>query len=551
VSSLRGRKVRIVRLRLRARRTQADTRTRGEQGFTLVELLVVVAILPLVVGAISVALLAVFKNETGATNNLTASGDAQVVSANFVGDVQSAQWITTSTSMMCGPSPVGTQLVVSVSPDTPSGSAPLPSQIRNVTSYVELPGGGSNVLFRRICQNGNFSTPTNTAVMARDLSSGLNATITCAPTGASCGAGWIMTPGVQKVFVTLARPTNNNFSLTAVPRAWTNSSGGFGGGPKPFFPFELLGGTSCTPPPTVLSTSGTSQVTSGSGSGFIGILSPCHDSISWGSNQNLSGSIVTADPFGDSYSGHAPAPVESYNPDLKDPFSSLPSPVSTGNPSTSLPSGSCNGHTTCTTGQYTFTSPPGGTAANPTKFDPTTGPSQSPSTFVFDNTVKINGGSYVAFAGDGGGDATKVTYWFRGGLTLAGGANVTFGAATYIFGDSGSNPSSCNTNTTTLSFDGSTIVSASTGLLFYIEEGCASFGSQVSSGLPGSSAYDGIAIWDATSLPLILSAGSNISIGGVYDPNGPVVFSGGATITTTFVIGNSASFGGNTGLSVG
>jgi hypothetical protein len=294
-------------------------------------------------------------------------------------------------------------------------------------------------------------------------------------------------------------------------------------------------------------------VTSGSGTGFIGILSPCHDSINWNSNQPLSGSIVTADPFGDSYNGPAPAPVETYNPDLQDPFSSLPSPVSSGNPSTSLASGSCTGHS-CTTGHYPlgFTSPPAGTQANPTTFDPTTGPSQSPSIFVFDDTVTINGGSYVNFAGDGAGDVTKVTYWFRGGLTLTGGANVNFGPATYIFGDSGvtADPN-CPTGSTTLNFAGSTIVNASTGLLFYIEEGCASFGSQVSSGLPGSSTYEGIAIWDATSLPLTLSAGSNISIGGVYDPNGQVVFSGGATITTTFVTANSASFGGNTGLSVG
>ncbi len=68
---------------------------RSEAGFTLVELLVVITIMPLIVGAISVALIAVFRNETTVSNSLTGSGDEQVVSANFVADVQGSQWITT------------------------------------------------------------------------------------------------------------------------------------------------------------------------------------------------------------------------------------------------------------------------------------------------------------------------------------------------------------------------------------------------------------------------------------------------------------------------
>jgi len=56
-------------------------------GFTLVEPLVVVAIIPLVVGAISVSPLAVFKNEQPVANSLTSSGDAQVKSSACVQDV--------------------------------------------------------------------------------------------------------------------------------------------------------------------------------------------------------------------------------------------------------------------------------------------------------------------------------------------------------------------------------------------------------------------------------------------------------------------------------
>jgi len=53
-------------------------------GFTLVEPLVVVAIIPLVVGAISISPLAVFKNEQPVANSLTSSGDAQVKSSACV-----------------------------------------------------------------------------------------------------------------------------------------------------------------------------------------------------------------------------------------------------------------------------------------------------------------------------------------------------------------------------------------------------------------------------------------------------------------------------------
>jgi hypothetical protein len=288
----------------------------------------------------------------------------------------------------------------------------------------------------------------------------------------------------------------------------------------------------------------------------MGILSPCPGSISWSSNKALSASIVTADQFGNSYTASAPPtpPTETYNPDLQDPFSGYITPV---NPPGSLPNVGCTGNS-CPTGQYpsSFTSPP-----NNATFDPTTGPSQSPkSYFVFDNTVKINGGN-LTFAGEGT-DVTKVVYWFRGGLTLTGGANVSFGPATYIFGDSSVSPPGPSCPSKTLDFGGSATVAASTGLMFYVEEGCASFGSQVGTGLPGTCQFDptyqlgtpctrAIAIWDATSLPLSLGGGSNISIGGVYDPNGQVTFVGGATITTTFVIVNSANFTGNTGLVVG
>ena len=82
----------------------------GERGFTLVELLIVVTIIPLIIGALAGGLLEVFSLQSGVANRLGDSADAQVVASTFLKDVQSASSLTTnpSTSTQCG---TGTQLL--------------------------------------------------------------------------------------------------------------------------------------------------------------------------------------------------------------------------------------------------------------------------------------------------------------------------------------------------------------------------------------------------------------------------------------------------------
>jgi type II secretory pathway pseudopilin PulG len=67
---------------------------RGEEGFSLIELLIVIVILPLVVGGMAAALIAVLQNETRTFNSVSNSVDAQITSANFVRDVQSASAVS-------------------------------------------------------------------------------------------------------------------------------------------------------------------------------------------------------------------------------------------------------------------------------------------------------------------------------------------------------------------------------------------------------------------------------------------------------------------------
>ena len=82
------------------RARQADTlciaSDDSNDGFTLIELVIVIGVMPLVIGALAVGLLSVFSLQSSVSNRLTDSGDAQVVSVNFQNDVQSASIITTA-----------------------------------------------------------------------------------------------------------------------------------------------------------------------------------------------------------------------------------------------------------------------------------------------------------------------------------------------------------------------------------------------------------------------------------------------------------------------
>src|SRR5262249_54192682 len=77
----------------------------GEDGLSLIELLIVIVLLPMVIGAAVTAFITSFRSSNSVQSRMSQSHDAQITSTYFVRDVQSATLITTSktsSSLLCG-----------------------------------------------------------------------------------------------------------------------------------------------------------------------------------------------------------------------------------------------------------------------------------------------------------------------------------------------------------------------------------------------------------------------------------------------------------------
>ena len=195
-------------------------RPRSNAGFTLIELLVVITILPLVAGAIAVALVSVFSLQKTTTNRVSAAGDAQVVSSNFETDVHAAAQMTTNSAAACG---TGTQLLGlrwSINPDaTTSATNPF----LTVVSYVEVPNGASNSLIRNTCTSGASSTPTSSSTISFDIPSAQPVPVVSPSSQvAAAAASWIAMSGVTSLTFTIAQSANTlSYQLIATPAAST------------------------------------------------------------------------------------------------------------------------------------------------------------------------------------------------------------------------------------------------------------------------------------------------------------------------------------------
>ncbi|HVA10505.1 MAG TPA: prepilin-type N-terminal cleavage/methylation domain-containing protein [Acidimicrobiales bacterium] len=235
------------------RATRRRLEGNDETGFTLIELIVTVAILPIVVGGISVALISVFSLQGSVNNRISNSNDSLVASAYFNRDVQSAEQMTTAPTVACGPnpaptSPAQTQLLgLRLAANTTA-----PGGYDTVVSYVSVPtinpqtNTTTYAMLRQVCKyiSGSTLNLTSTITVAHDVGSApslaitgannANVTASFAPS-TSNPSGWKSAQGVTGVTFTITTcsatttvcktpGSQYTYSLTGLPGESTSQS---------------------------------------------------------------------------------------------------------------------------------------------------------------------------------------------------------------------------------------------------------------------------------------------------------------------------------------
>ncbi len=196
---------------------------RDGDGFTLIEMIIVSAIVPIIVGGLALALLALLSLQHNVASRVSDAADAQTVSAYYEQDVESASDLTTSaTATQCG---TGTQLLgLEWNLNQQTG------QYQSVVSYVETANGTGFSLVRRYCAAGASTTPTTSVTVSNDIPSGQLAPAVLPTSKATAAAsGWVSAVGVTSVTLGVTEPGSSYpYTLFAVPRA-SSSSGQLSG----------------------------------------------------------------------------------------------------------------------------------------------------------------------------------------------------------------------------------------------------------------------------------------------------------------------------------
>jgi prepilin-type N-terminal cleavage/methylation domain-containing protein len=200
---------------------------RDDGGFSLIELLIVVAVLPIVLGGLGVGMLQVFKLQSSVSNRLSDTGDSQVVSVNYQKDVQSAAYVTTAASSapQCG---TGNQLL-----GLESDYSTVSNQFQSIVSYASVQVGTKYALERLSCTGGS-QTPSTTSTVSGNISSTQQPpTITYTSSATDTGATthWVATKNVLSISFTISEPNatetggSYTYTLVAAPEATSVTTG--------------------------------------------------------------------------------------------------------------------------------------------------------------------------------------------------------------------------------------------------------------------------------------------------------------------------------------
>jgi type II secretory pathway pseudopilin PulG len=325
---------------------------RGDSGFTLVELLIVITVVPLIIGSISLALLATFQLQSSVSDRLGASGDAQMVAASFYRDVQSATQFTTNGTPsvsgqppQCGPDPqlLGLQWSPSAAPTT------VVSYVVTSNGVVTPLGVNEYNLTRLQCNWVKGSSPTlvnksvlsfNTPGTLKPAIQGQSCTTTCAP-GTPWESSWVSATGIQEMSLLINEAATNSasydtacdpgiafcYTVLAAPRAWEQI---VGGSPPPLatglVAAEFIGSTgvnlaSCDSKNPNLDINGQMVIDSGTSPTITGTKTNIYpDSVSYYGPGGVPTNIAA---------GVTPSPISQ---PMLDPLLNMPAPDMTGQP---------------------------------------------------------------------------------------------------------------------------------------------------------------------------------------------------------------------------
>lgn len=209
--------------------TRRRVEGKGDAGFTLIELIVTIAILPIVVGGISVALISIFSLQGSVTNRVGDSNDSLVASVNFNRDVQSAEQMTISPTVSCGPTPAPTNPAQTQLLGLEWGAnTAAPGGYDTLVSYVSVPvlnpqtNKTTYKMLRQECTytSGSTLTLTSTLTIASDIGSTPSPTCASVPTSSTmCITGANGANGLPTDVTSSFAPSSTN------PSGWNSAQG--------------------------------------------------------------------------------------------------------------------------------------------------------------------------------------------------------------------------------------------------------------------------------------------------------------------------------------
>lgn len=139
---------------------QSRTVARGQDGFTLVELVITISITGIIMGAVAAALIAGFRITDETNARIGHSHDRHIVAAYFANDVQSASAPVEGGVGAAFCSSGGTPIVSFRSTDTATGSVLVADETTVSVTYA-FDGG---ILERRFCRGSGPATETDIAI---------------------------------------------------------------------------------------------------------------------------------------------------------------------------------------------------------------------------------------------------------------------------------------------------------------------------------------------------------------------------------------------------